>query len=394
MSNNRGKSVVTAVAVAMTACVAVVTVPGAAQADPVILEQHATVTQHATGIPNHVPSAEPGRQLASAQIDIEILGGTRFYDYTVQLAGVPARDEADSQLTVGFGHKNATGVCVGEKGDGDELDSGDGSRIVGGYYIDPEDETLDPRPWDCVFVVLDDVTVGSTVVYDAMVADLTNVVGDAELTLSAPKKVKVVKGFWTDVEVEVGNTGEIKAENVKITGSGKGVKVRPLTLSSAIRQDDDPSTIEVEVKLTQPRRSANLTLKVSSGSSSVTRTMVVKRKRPPARPVSGSYSNGAVSFTIKKGKVRGFRVTTQTTCGGYPDLPTYTQNTYDFPTVKIPGNGIVDAVDRGNQGSDSAYAVTLEMYVVGGRVVRGSFYYGGPARCHAAEGFKNLRVKR
>ena len=121
----------------------------------------------------------------------------------------------------------------------------------------------------------------------------------------------MVPGFWTAVDVKLGNTGEAATQSVRIRGAGKGVKAKVLKAGRILDGEDGPTRFTVMVKL------------------------------------------------------KGFRVTTQTTCGGYGSIPTYTQNTYDFPTTSIPGNGIVSRGVKGG-GGDSAYSTHLEMYVVGG----------------------------
>ena len=78
-----------------------------------------------------------------------------------------------------------------------------------------------------------------------------------------------------------------------------------------------------------------------------------------------------------------------TRCGIAPDPYTYTTNTYDFPTVKIPRNGIVQARSRG-----SNYGVSLRLRIVGGKVTRGLFNYAGPAACSAASSFEARRIGR
>jgi hypothetical protein len=93
-----------------------------------------------------------------------------------------------------------------------------------------------------------------------------------------------------------------------------------------------------------------------------------------------------VDFTVRGGKVRGFRINTQTTCGGYPDIPTTTTNTYDFPTVRIPRNNEVVGSD-GKEGGTASYSVSLDLEFVSRTKVIGSFSYYGPARCVAHDGF-------
>jgi len=95
-----------------------------------------------------------------------------------------------------------------------------------------------------------------------------------------------------------------------------------------------------------------------------------------------------VRFTIGAGRVRGFSVTTRTACG-VVGVPTYTQNTYNFPTTRIARRGIVDAQQR-----KALFTVSLRLRVAGGKVTSGSFAYSGPAGCSATESFTATRRGR
>ena len=146
------------------------------------------------------------------------------------------------------------------------------------------------------------------------------------------------------------------------------------------------------MKLTRPKATVSLT--VSEMGEQLDAASVKVRRRPaPAAPQAGRWSSKDVSFTVRGGKVRGFAINTQTTCGGYPDLPTTTNNNYSFQTVKIPRNNEVVGTERGNQGGDAAYSAYLDLEFVSRTKVKGKFTYSGPARCTAVAGF-TAKVKR
>ena len=107
-----------------------------------------------------------------------------------------------------------------------------------------------------------------------------------------------------------------------------------------------------------------------------------------AKAKAGTYKNKKkkVSFKVKKNKVRGFRVTAWTSCGGFPDLPTYAWYTYDFPTTKIKKNGTVKAKHNGD-----GYTTKLTMKLSGNKAKNGKFKYTGPNRCWATVTFTAKR---
>ena len=151
---------------------------------------------------------------------------------------------------------------------------------------------------------------------------------------------------------------------------------------------------EIQVKLVGDKPKAKLDLTAAWGLASGSSKVVVRRAAPPRPPTPGSYrsKDGAVTFSITNGrpKLTGFRVRTQTTCGGYGTIPTYTMDTYDFPKTTVPRNGIVDS----RESKDGLYGVSLQLRVVGGKVTKGRFSYGGPGTCRALEVFTAKRSGR
>lgn len=361
----------------------------AAAATSVILQQNATLTTHDAGFPK---SPDPGRQIVRADVEVtpdDDEDPTWFYNAQIQLAGIPAREYDDAVIVVGFGRLSGN-TCVFDYYDRSIETDGryQQSRYSVGYYI--EGDQIPAQPWDCTSVLVVDYATES-VVYDAMTAPLVNTTGAPELTVRAPKKVRMVPGYWTDVEVKVANRGEITARDVVIKGKGRGVKVRPARLD-AVSTTGDPTTVTLRVKLARKRK-APLKLVASAGSEQATARTTIGPKKPPKPPAPGKYGDGAVQFTITKGrspKITAFSVRTRTTCGGFGTPPTYQMTTYDFPTTKIPGNGIVDRTVVGNRGGDAEFSIHLDAYVAGGKVT-GRFSYAGPGTCRASEAFKLRR---
>ena len=245
--------------------------------------------------------------------------------------------------------------------------------------------------WDCAALIVNDGRLSSTP-YDAFVARMDVVRATPQLSVEAPRRDRLVKGVWTRIPVEVANAAPegIDAREVAVTGSGKGLKVRPATFGSLDGQHDTEG--HVWARLTKTR--STLKLAVTEQGETIGTTSVKLRQRPaPAPPRAGAWSANGVDFTVRGGKVRGFSINTQTRCGGYPDIPTTTNNTYSFKTTAIPRNNEVVGTERGNQGGDAAYSAYLDIEFVSRTKAKGTFSYYGPARCVAVDGF-TVRRKR
>ena len=244
--------------------------------------------------------------------------------------------------------------------------------------------------WDCAALVVQDQA--ATVTYDAYVTPLTVTTATPELSLTTPRRDRLVPKVWTRIPVEVANASAegIDARDVAVTGSGKGIKVRPTELGTLDGGDDTEG--HVWVRLTKAR--ATLRLAVTEKGETVDEATVKVRKRPaPAPPRAGAWSAANVDFSVRGGKVRGFRVRAVTTCGGYPDIPTTTQNYYSFVTTPIPRNNEVVGTEKGNQGGDAAYSAYLDLEFVSRTKAVGTFRYFGPANCRAVHTFK-AKVRR
>ncbi|RYB95068.1 hypothetical protein EUA93_12375 [Nocardioides oleivorans] len=243
--------------------------------------------------------------------------------------------------------------------------------------------------WDCA-VLLVDAGPGTTP-YDVFIAPFDKEVAVPQLSVQAPKRDRLVKKVWTRIPVKVANAAPegVDARDVVVTGTGKGVKVRPFEVGTLEGLDDTEGY--VWARLTRPK--ATLSLVVSEKGEALGRSSVKLRTRPaPAPPRAGSWSASGVDFTVRGGKVRGFSIQTQTRCGGYPDLPTTTTNTYSFVTTAIPRNNELVGTER-KEGGDAAYSAYLEIEFVSPTKAVGKFSYYGPARCVAVDGFSAKRKR-
>lgn len=256
-------------------------------------------------------------------------------------------------------------------------------------YVNTREDFPDSR-WgqaDCAVAELREPDNG--VLVDAFVARLRDVVPKLTLKpvrLLGSKKIGLVRGVWTTLDVVVKNSGPVEAVNVRVAGGGKGLKVRGGKVQFPISSGSN-GYAQVTVKRTRTLKRTTLELVAKNDAAQTKRTTTVRGVKAPARPRKGKYRNklGSVHFTIKAGKVRGFRVRTMTRCGTYLD-PTYSVNTYDFPTTKIPRNGIVNrSVEK------RLYEVSLAFKISAGKVTRGRFSYGGPNLCQANERFTAKR---
>jgi hypothetical protein len=358
----------------------------------------ATATFSAANRANGMPtSTAPQHQFASiaqgGSLSVTIDYGYHWqtgeltYNYDLDLDMGAPDPETKTRAMLGFGVQNGT-VCELEEATTDWL-----YRYIPDVLLYDNKETPDlasAAGWNCAVLAVDGGP--GTTPYDAYVTSLDVVTAKPQLTLKAPKRDRLVKGVWTRIPVKVTNSSAegINARDVAVVGTGKGVKVRRLTLGSLDGQDDTES--HVWAKLAKPK--AKLKLAVSEKGETLGRSTVKLTRRPaPAPPMAGRWSAPGVDFTVRGGKVRGFRISTQTRCGGYPDTITTTNNTYSFQTESIPRNNEVVGTEKGNQGGDAAYVAYLELEFVSKTKVKGKFSYYGPARCTAIDGFTARRKR-
>ncbi|MBN8870936.1 MAG: hypothetical protein J0H66_13730 [Solirubrobacterales bacterium] len=365
----------------------------------VLVRQDAALTtaNRASGMPT---STAPGRQLSKVTIGIETYGQdtsepSYFVDAKIELAGQPIGDP-DAELNLGFGHREGTVCKLAALQNQDTSDYSGSSYQFGGY--NPDYFPTPSRPWDCVAVFLDDSfgggPAGST--YDAFVGPLKDTRHSASLKITRVDllgqklgNLRLVRGVPTTIGVDFRNTGKVSTGVLRIKGSGKGIRGAPARVPKL--SDDSSSSASIKVRLAGRQKRTRLRIVITDGSAKAVRTIRITRVRPPRRPVAGSYrsKSGNVWFTIRRGKIVGWRGTMITRCGGFPDNFTYTTNTYSHPSAKIPRNGIVQSVDRAE-----LYTTSLRLRIAGSKVTRGLFTYYGPDRCFASVNFTAKRKGR
>ena len=192
-----------------------------------------------------------------------------------------------------------------------------------------------------------------------------------ELTVSAPRSDKLVKGVWTRIPVTVTNTSLVPAEDVRITGSGTGVRFRKLSVGALAAQDSVSGHVWAKLRVA----SSKLRLAATERGVALGRTAVKLALRPaPAPPRASGWKGDGVQFLALAQVIQVFRVATRTTCGAR-DLT--------FPTIAIPRNNEVYGTATGPDGSTSE--LVLE-FVTPTRGV-GTFTWSGPGPCRAVHRF-------
>lgn len=346
----------------------------------------ATFATRATGMP--AAGSQPYQQLDPGAV-LEVSYGyhwdTGILDYTFDVtprsSGLRPDEAPEAFAGAGLGILDGSSCTI------DTVDLSAVSRNLPERLLyGSGDATGTPNAgaWNCAALFVQDES--GTITSDAYVSQLTVTTAEPQLSLKAPRKDRLVAGTWTEIPITVANaeTSVVGARDVTVTGAGKGVKVKTLALDDLAAGSD--ASPYLWVKLMKPKAKLTVTVR-ELGSPVTTSNVKLSRRAAPARPLSGAYHGGGASFTVKAGKVRGFRISTATTCGGYPDLPTYSSNTYDFPTVGIPRNNEISRGDGGDQGSEADYSVHLRLTFVGRGKARGQFTYDGPARCRASDVF-------
>lgn len=385
-----------AVGLITLACAVLLTAAEASPAAGVLVRQDATLTtaDRAGGMPT---TSAQHRHIARATVKVETYGqGTAepsyFIDGRVELAAPPISDP-DAELNLGFGHRDG-GTCVLAALRATETSDyrGTAYEFVG---YNPDYFPTPSRPWDCVAVFLDDSFDGgpATVTYDAFVGSLTDTRESPRLALTRVdllgKKtghLRLVRGVPTEIGVSLRNSGKVSTGKLTIRANGKGIK--PVSRRIDPLGSERSGSTSLKVRLTGRKKRTRLRIVVGDGSVRAARVIRVTRVRPPRRPVVGTYRNkaGSVKFSVRKGKVVGWLGTMVTRCGGFPDPFRYSTNTYSFRTVRIPKNGILQAVEKG-----SLYSASLRLRIVGRKVTRGLFTYYGPDRCFASTSFNASR---
>lgn len=377
--------------------VAIGGVPAPAPAGAVLVRQQAILTEQVAGAP--APGTPPHRQLAGASVDMEVLGDasgdpTWFLGGDAVLkAAPPTGYDVDALVQLMLGQRSGQTCELDTLADEHETSGYDGTRYEWGGYSGADGYFPAPdRPWTCVVVAV--VSPDRQTVYDARVGALTDTYQRPSLAIKqvsllgkSQKKLRLVRGVPTKVEVRIRNAGEAQANAVTLVGRGKGVRVKKARHGAL--GGGDTATFTVPVTLT--RAKAKLRLKASAAGTTAKRTIRVIATKQPRKPLPGSYRNksGTVRFQVKGKTIVGWHGTMQQRCGGYGSLPIYQQVTLDFPRTRIPRNGIVQATSSG-----SKYSVSLRLKAVGGKVTRGLFRYADRAQCSAVITFNARRVGR
>jgi len=340
-------------------------------------------------------------RIASASVRQDRVNDRAQATVTLDAAPEPG---SNATLVVAFGPIDG-GVCQLN----DFLDADQYATPLGGapatgwsrdgrtFRLDIQDEAAGYQPWECAGAI---VGQGDQVL-SFLGGNLTDVLMKPDYRIERPEilerkvkgKLNLSRGAAHTVRIPVTSLNQAEALNVKVSGSGRGLKVRGESDDSLY--PNNTSTFRLQVRATG-KRAGPLKVKVTSANGATrTRKIPVKLVRPPARPAPGEYrsADGDVTFRITGGrtpKVKGFRIYTRTRCGGYGDFPTYTNNYYSFPTAPIGGGGVIDRGQR-----TKLYVVSLELKAVGRKVTEGGFSYGVlEAPCSASDSFTARRVGR
>lgn len=381
------KALRAAVAVVLSAAVLVPVVGAPAHADD-LPDRVVTLTaaNRVAGAP--APGTAPTQQLLDATVEIDLNRGNVMVE--AHLAGPGGVHYPWFQVEPGTWDGSTCRAIPGAGSIGDGFDDS-GRALEWAYWL--------PAGFaEATCVVATSSGALDDTVYDALAGPLADEVEVPVLSvegaeLLGSRKINLVRGVWTPVDVDVSNAGEGSAD-VTVTGKAKGLKVRKGTLAdlSAIGGEPYALSTTVMVRSTGKTKRTKLTLEASAMGVSATRTVRVRSVKAPPRPRPGRYAGGGATFTVTGGKVpkvKGFRIRTETSCSS----SVYdTMNTYAFPTTPISGAGIVHA--RDSRSGDDGYTVGLKMLVAGKKATRGSFFYSGPAGCFARDAVEARRIGR
>lgn len=346
--------------------------------EQVVLRRTGRLTEHATG----QPTGTGARRLNVASV-LQDVQAARV-SATIELAGVPT-SATDATIDVEFGYLEGN-TCQGDSAFlSTTLTPTDGfTRSGSTLKLSAASSAAAYSDWNCAFAVLS--TADGATVYDALVGGLTPTYAVPQLKIERVRRQNLVTGSTTKIDVSVRNSGLGEAENVYLSGRGKGIKVTRTKVPYL--SNDYAAEVELPVKLLRGKKS-KVKLVLTATGARATSSFVVRRTAPPKRPVPGAYASKSkhVEFKIdKRGRVVGLRGYLYGSCGVYPNGPFPMSGYYSFPTTKVPRNGIIN-VTR----SYDLYSVSLEMTVHGSKVTKGGFYYSGPNYCYASTGFSARR---
>ncbi|WP_193612151.1 hypothetical protein [Nocardioides lijunqiniae] len=347
------------------------------------------------------PLGSGARRLTSASVRQDLLRDR--VSATVVLDAEPTGIGTESYLTVAFGHV-ADSTCYGDL----QLTTITWGTMAAGFSragrtitMSIADDQAGYETWDCAFAVLDldtNLPPDDNTVRSVLLGGLVDVPARPQLSLGAPevldrpvRRLPLVRGNWTAVTVPVVNRGRVDATGVRVTGAGRGLRVRGARIERVY--ETGSSSARIQVRRTSARTGPLRLTVTSVDAPSARRAVRTRPVRAAARPAPGKYANrsGTITFRVTSGRrLTGFRSYTRTQCGGYPDgFPTYTMNTYSFPRSRIGLDGVVDRTQRAR-----LYGVTLQVKIAGRRATSGRFTYSGPDRCFAVDTFTARRVGR
>lgn len=341
------------------------------------------------------PSGAPAQRIDKATVRQDLRAGT--ISAAVTLKATPSA-ATTAVLRVAFGRMQ-NNTCVGEMWvESETFETGaDGSRAGAKVELARSATAAEDADWDCAFAVTYSVggdpnapyhAVGTDNLQDVLVKPRAKIAKVSLLDKVVHSRLALVPAAWTPLDVRVRNNGTVAARAILVDGRGEALKIKNDKVGWTL-DSGDTATATIQVKLLKRKRTTLTLISKPKGGEVTKHKISIVPGKAPALPKAGKYRGdaGRVTFRIKRdGKVVGFRVMSYTTCGGYPDLPTYNWAYYDFPTAKIAKNGIVDARSKG-----ADYSVHLEMLVKGAKVTRGRFDYTGPNRCWASSVFDAVR---
>lgn len=339
-----------------------------------------------------------GAHIAKAVVKVEIHGSGTSAKYfpTAVVTLVDYPDDpflANTQIQYGAGYRSGASCNVVARFEPETIAADTKTyHLTGGYNT--RDFATPKKPWNCAAVRLWHPAFDTDEYLDRMVGAFSNTYHSPKVSISGVRllgkkvtKLPLVRSSTTRIEITVRNTGKTAARNVTLTGKASGLtfgKVKVGTVPAG-----GTRTVSAKVKLTTKRKSTKLTLTAAGTGTSAKKKITVRAEPKPKKPRAGKYRNtsSTVRFSVKKGKITGFRATVQTRYGIAPEQYRYSTVTYDFPAKKIPRNGIVQATAKGKN-----WSTNLRVRVVGGKAKSGLFSYKGPDYCSATKTFTAKRV--
>ncbi len=377
----------------LTTTLAVAVPVGSAAA--AVIARHANLTTRAVGYPT---TSNPAQQLQSAAVRQDLQNSTVSGTFTLR-AAPPTNESEYGQhgfLSISFGNSD-NGTCQADTSYGQfsvslagNLNGSGFSRSGRTYTLSKAVSAAGWATWDCAFALTMDEDMEPV---DALIGTLGQTQGKPALTVksvrflgSTKKPLRLTRGVWTTIEVEVANTGTSDAANVVITGSGKGLKVKKKKVGTV---STVTSTVtEVRVKLKAKRKRSTLKLKVKGDGVTANHKIKVKRVTPK-KPVAGRYRDKkrGITFRVRKGRVVQFKGRIQHQCGVWPQY-TYNTQQWQFPKTKIGKDGIVERTVRKKD-----RRLDLRMRIAGRKATQGRFYYSSPGgHCFGSTFFTAKRV--